>query len=384
MSQHLQAVGWAGCQGPRLVQEPLAPPHEPRQSRARPLSAASPRSSSLSPITHSPEGGGCSPPASPAALPAQRWPRPPKLPKRGCGTQTSLARAKPAPPASSCCPARGRTPPRGGDITPPLPASLAQPWHGNEVIILHYPSYPSYPSYPLLALGIGSGTGQHRDGDAGDTQPLGGGSARGCGQDEGSAVVSSPHGSKLWAAAPGVPPASPHGSAPHGLAPRAALPARRTVPAPLQHAASSACVTALPAQSAGAAACPRPGLASATSSPPPQLLANPARGSRSRGVTLGSHGTATSRGSGTVSALANRKKGSRVALGTSLLPVRPCPCPITLPGLGMGRGHRVPSRPNPPWRSEGAGWISSLRGWRAEGPEQAQGHPQRDFSHPVG
>lgn len=158
-----------------------------------------------------------------------------------------------------------------------------------------------YTSYPLLAAGIENGTEWYRDGDAGVTQPLGEDFASGYRQDKGSAVVSSLRGSKLWSSSGRHPTGVPARICPSCTSP-GAQPSQhgtRFVPrcnTPLP----ASCVTPLPTQRAGAAARPRPGLASTVSSSPPQLLANPAHGGRSPGVTPGSHGVAVSRGSVTV------------------------------------------------------------------------------------
>lgn len=87
----------------------------------------------------------------------------------------------------------------------------------------------------------GPSTRWYRDGDAGQPQPHRGHFAIGHGHNEGSELVPSPHGSKLSGAGPGAC-RCPHTALPHDRAHkprRAALPARRAFPAPLQHAASS-------------------------------------------------------------------------------------------------------------------------------------------------
>lgn len=136
----------------------------------------------------------------------------------------------------------------------------------------------------------------------GTPSPLGGDFASGYGQDEGSDVVSSPRGSELWGGSSARRPTGvPARLYPVHTSPGAQPSQRGTRFLPRCNTPlPAACVTLLPAQRAGAAARPRPGLASTMSLSPPQLLANPARGSRSRGVTLGSHGIAASWGSVTI------------------------------------------------------------------------------------
>lgn len=100
-------LGVPGCPWGGLgAGSPLYLPRELRQSRARSLSAAFPLFLLAQPHLQQPGLGGarfttsitCSS-SSPEVIKT-----PPGLPKKGCGTQTSLPRAEPTPPASGCGP----------------------------------------------------------------------------------------------------------------------------------------------------------------------------------------------------------------------------------------------------------------------------------------
>lgn len=142
----------------------------------------------------------------------------------------------------------------------------------------------------------------------------------------------------------------------------------------------AACVTPLPAQRAGAAARPRPGLASAMSSSPPWLLANPARG-RWR-AEEGHEAAAASPLAGARPLLLDVENGMEMVPGgfedisVAFVPWVKQQQSQHRPawvGLGTERGHGAAQ--TSPGDPKGAGWTPSLGWWREEGLKKPRDVP---------
>lgn len=325
----------------------------------------------------------------------------------------SLSRDKPSPPAPASSQKRksvGRSlPPAPPHHTPP---SICHPvWEQSD------PPLPQKPQYCLSQLSQLSSTTTTGDGEQHRRVPGWGCWTAPAPDGTGMGMLGSPNPTESilplamgttkaqsWFPAPVGPSCREQGRVPAGVPTQLCPTTARTSPGaqPSQRGARflprcntplpAACVTPLPAQRAGAATRPRPGLASAMSSSPPWLLANPARGSRS--AEEGHEATAASPLAGAWPPsldLENRREMVPGGFKDISVPFVPWvkhqqsqhhPAQV---GLGTESGHEAAQ--TSPGNLKGAGWTPSLGWWRKEGPKQAQRCPHsqgresgRDFS----